>query len=348
MGNSRVDGMLGPLVALVLLVAVAGLVRLLWSRLLVRRRAPALLGRWLAQSTATPVFLLILAVGTQLILTQLPGLRVSPSLNAAAYLLIVASGTWVAYGLVKGVAAWYLSRIAPQGPGKPDAELVLLFRRVAQVLLLFTALTVILEHYNFKLTALLGVAGVASLAAALAAQDTLANMIAGFTIMLDRPFRLGDRVELSGGRLGDVYEIGLRSSRLLAPDHTVHIIPNAELAKSSIVNHSYPDERISIRQKLTIAYGNDLGQVKQMVVGICRAHPGVLAEPEPRALVTELGEQAVQVMFAFWIADHRQKGPVLDEIQSAIYERFARGEIRAPTPQMEVHLKHPPAPGGSG
>jgi small-conductance mechanosensitive channel len=318
--------------------------------LLVRPRAPGLLGRRIAESTATPVVLLVVAVGMRLIfgeLAETPRLRRLPAaryLDSATYLLIVAAATWVAYGLVKGVSGWYISRITPGAGSKLDVEFVPLVRRVFQVLLLFTALTVVFDHYNIKLTALLGVAGVASLAGALAAQDTLANMIAGFTIMLDRPFRIGDRVELQGGRLGDVFEIGLRSTRILSPDHTVHIIPNAELAKSSIINHSYPDQRVNVRQQLRIAYGNDVEAVKRAVLEICRAHPQVLPDPPPNALLGEMTDQTLAIHFNFWIADHRQRGTILDEVLAAIYAYCAKAEVRAPAQRMEVVLTNPAAP----
>jgi small-conductance mechanosensitive channel len=344
---------LDALVALLVLVAIAVTLRLVWVRVLAGGRAPGVLGRWLAESTATPVFLLVLAGGTQAIfaeIAELPQVRSLPItryITSATYLLTVAAATWVAYALVKGLSQWYLSRVAPETGSKVDTDLVPLFRRVAQVLLLFTALTVVFDHYNLKLTALLGVAGVASLAGALAAQDTLANMIAGFTIMLDRPFRLGDRVELAGGRTGDVIEIGLRSTRILSPDHTVHIVPNAEIAKSSIVNHSYPDNRVNCRHKVTVAYGNDLQTAKGAVLEACRSQPQVLQDPPPGAVLAELADQSVQIHFNFWINDHRQRGLVLDAILSAIYERFAREGVRAPAPQMEVYLKTPAPPGAA-
>jgi MscS family membrane protein len=345
------DGIVGPVIALLILVASAVALRLLWGQLLVRRRRPGLLGRWLAERTATPVFLLVLAAGIRMIVGELGAvpqfrrLSFSRYLDSGTYLLTVAAATWAAYVLLRALSEWYLTRMAPQTGGKVETELLPLIRRLAQVLLLFTAATIILDHYDVKLTALLGVAGVASLAAALAAQDTLANMIAGFTIMIDRPFRVGDRVELPGGRVGDVFEIGLRSTRILSPDHTVHIIPNAELAKSALINHSYPDQRINVRQRLVLAYGNDLGKAKRIALEACRLHPLVLSDPAPGVYTAEMAEHTVLVNFNFWIADHRQKGPVLDEVLSSIYERFEQEGIRAPAQRMEVSLTPVEAPG---
>ena len=345
MRPSSLNGIFQALMALVIVLAVAAVLRLFWRRLLVSGRAPGRLGRWLAESTATPVFLLIVAVGAQVIfarLTRLPQvhhLPVIPYLTALIYVFTVLSVTWVAYGLIKGLCEWYLTRIVPKTESKLDTELIPVFRRVSQVLLIFVALTVILGHYDVKLTALLGVAGIASLAGALAAQDTIANMIAGFTIMIDRPFRLGDRVELPHGRTGDIYEIGLRSTKILSLDHTVHIIPNAELAKSSVVNHSYPNDKLNVRQKLSVAYGNDVALVKRILVEACRAHAAVLADPPPQAFLAELGDAALQVSFNFWIPDHRKRAQILDEINTAIYERFEQEGIQTPFPRSRQTVR---------
>ncbi|MBI3697201.1 MAG: mechanosensitive ion channel [Acidobacteria bacterium] len=329
-------GAFDPVVALILVLGVAILLRLAWRKLFVRGRETSRLGRWLAESTGTPVFLLILAVGAQVIvgrLALLPPLRdlsMTPYLTGGAYVLTVLCLTWVAYGLVKGTSEWYLSHFAPQNGSKLDAELIPAFRRLAKLLLIFFALTVILDHYDVKLTAILGAAGLASLAVALAAQDTLANMIAGFTIMIDRPFRLGDRIELANGRTGDVHEIGLRSTRILSPDHTVYIIPNSELAKSSVINHSYPSDRVKVRQKIAVAWGSDAAVVKQILVEACRAHPLVLPDPPPSASLSELGDQGLQVSFHFWLADYRTRGQVVDETNMVIYERLREAGVRLP------------------
>jgi len=326
-------GGLEPVVALIILLA-AVLLRVLWRTLFVRGREPGRLQGWLAANTATPVFLLILAAGAQVIfarLTDLPelrGLMVTAYLNGALYILTVLSAAWVVYGLAKGLSDWYVAAVAGRGATVLDSQIVPAFRLAVKVLLLFVSATVILDHYEFKITALLGAAGFASLVVALAAQDTLANMFAGFVLMMDRPFRVGDRIELSDGRIGDVQEIGLRSTKIISFDNTLYVIPNSELAKSSIVNHSYPGDKLNVRQKLALPYGNDVEKVKGILVECCRAHPMVLRNPPPGAFVTEWGDNMMQLLFNFWIADYRTRAQVLDQINTAIYARFGQEGIR--------------------
>jgi small-conductance mechanosensitive channel len=345
MSLSVLDSVLPPLWILLLFVVAAVVVRLLWRRVLVRGQELARPGRWLAEHTTTPVFLLLLALGAQLAVSIVTGpqeiarLRFTPYLRGAAYIFTVVCATWVAYGLVKGLSAWYLARAAQRADRTLDVDLMPAFRRVAQVVLVFVALTVILDHYDVRLTALLGAAGVASLAVALAAQDTIANMIAGFNIMADRPFRLGDRVELPGGRLGDVQEIGLRSTKILSPDNTMHIIPNSEIAKSSVVNHSYPNGRANVWLRIAVAYDSDPAQVKQIVANVCRAHPEVLPAPPADAFLGELAETSMHIQFNFWIEDFRMRAKIVDEIQTAIHERLSREGIYFPVPPMEARKR---------
>ncbi len=330
--RSVLRGGLEPVMALIILLA-AVLLRVLWRTLFVRGREPGRLQGWLATNTATPVFLLILAAGAQTIfarlaeLPQLRGLLITPYLSGAMYILTVLSGAWVVYGLAKGVSDWYVAAVASRGAAALD-QVAPAFRLAVKVLLLFVVATVILDHYNFKITALLGAAGFASLVVALAAQDTFANMFAGFVLMMDRPFRVGDRIELSDGRVGDVQEIGLRSTRILSFDNTLYVIPNSELAKSRVINHSYPGDKINVRQRIALLYGNDLEKVKKTVVEACRAHPLVLREPPPQALVSDWSDNFIYVSFNFWIADYRTRPQVVDELNTAIYSRLVQEGIR--------------------
>lgn len=323
-----------PVAALVVLVAVAVLLRVLWRTLFFRQREPGRLQGWLAENTATPVFLLILAAGAQAIFWRIAGLPrvrefpLTPYVLGTSYALTVLSATWVVYGLFKGLSEWYVATMASRARPALDSQVVPAFRLAVKILLVFTAATIILDHYNVKLTALLTFAGVGSLAVALAAQDTLANMFAGFTIMLDRPFRVGDRVELTDGRIGDVQAIGLRSTRILSLDNTLYVIPNAELAKSRVINHSSPGDKINVRQKIALPYGNNLEKVKQILVETCRAHPLVLPSPAPSALLSEWGDTFMRLSFNFWISDYRTAAQVVDEINTAIYAKFAQEGIR--------------------
>ena len=101
----------------------------------------------------------------------------------------------------------------------------------------------ILPLYGVNINALIAALGVGSLAIALAAQDTIANIIAGFLIMIDRPFRIDDKIKLPSGEIVKVLDIGIRRSKFLFEDNAIIIVPNLDLSKSKIVKYTYGEER---------------------------------------------------------------------------------------------------------
>lgn len=110
--------------------------------------------------------------------------------------------------------SWYYDTVAARTATTVDDEFIPLIDRAAKVIIYLLALLIILDHFDVDINGLVAVLGVGSLAIALAAKDTLANMIGGFVIMIDRPFRLGDRVQLPDGTKSIVHEIGIRLDKV--------------------------------------------------------------------------------------------------------------------------------------
>jgi small-conductance mechanosensitive channel len=115
-------------------------------------------------------------------------------------------------------------------------EYVPLIEKVLTLAVAMVWLIVVAKHFGRDVTSLVAALGVGSLAIGLAAQQTLGNMIAGFVLLVDRPFRVADRVKLATGETGEVREIGVRSTRILLGDGNLLVVPNAELANSRVVN----------------------------------------------------------------------------------------------------------------
>jgi MscS family membrane protein len=197
----------------------------------------------------------------------------------------------------------------------------------------------ILDHFKVDVKGLLAVLGVGSLAIALAAQDTIANMISGFIIMLDRPFREGDRVVLPSGETADVYDIGIRSSKFLTFDNTLIVVPNNDLVKSKITNMSYPEEAIQVKVDLSIAYGADIDQVKALLVTAASEHRAVLAEPKPSASFTNFGESGLRFQLMCRVGSLADQFGVGEDLRCRIYRDLAEAGIEIPYPQRVVHLR---------
>jgi small-conductance mechanosensitive channel len=137
---------------------------------------------------------------------------------------------------------WYRQNVASRTKTRLDEQFIPLFAKLTNVILWVIALIILLSHFGININALVATLGVGSLAVALAAQDTIANLIAGFLIMVDRPFRVGDRIKLPTGQMVEVLEIGTRRSKFLSEDKAIVIVPNLDLSKKTIVNYTYTQE----------------------------------------------------------------------------------------------------------
>lgn len=136
---------------------------------------------------------------------------------------------------------WYRQNVASRTKTTLDERFVPLFAKLTNVILWIIALIILLSRFGININALVATLGVGSLAIALAAQDTIANLIAGFLIMVDRPFKIGDRIKLPTGEMVEVLEIGTRRSKFSSEGKAIIIVPNLDLSKKKIVNYTYSE-----------------------------------------------------------------------------------------------------------
>jgi len=197
---------------------------------------------------------------------------------------------------------------------------------------------VVLKHFNYDIFSLVTALGIGSLAIGMAAKDTLAHMISGFTIMLDRPFRIGDRIQLIGGQVGDVTDIGLRSTKIRTPDNQMLIIPNSDLCNTMLTNQAFPDSRVKGRVNIGVAYGSDVDRVKALLTATAGEVGGVLTDPAPEAYFVSFGDSALNMSLFFWVEEYTSLFGVTDAINSLILKRFDEHSIEIPFPTRTVKL----------
>lgn len=187
---------------------------------------------------------------------------------------------------------WYENKITVERSLLSN-NLFILLKKLTKVGIFLLALVIVLAHFKIDISGLLVSLGVGSLAIALAAQETLSNMIAGFIIMVDRPFKIGDRIKLPAGDSGDVFEIGFRSTKILDFDHNMLIIPNAEMIKSKIVNVNTPTQKTRILLTFTVGYDSNVDKIKSMVIEIAQKEEKIIKDSIEIAIIglTDLGIQ---------------------------------------------------------
>ncbi|MDK2779194.1 MAG: mechanosensitive ion channel [Pseudomonadota bacterium] len=192
-----------------------------------------------------------------------------------------------------------------------------------------------LSQLGLDTTSLVALLGAAGLAVGLALKDSLSHFAAGVMLIVFRPFKLGDYVEV-GGVAGSVDQITIFSTRLKTPDNKVVTVPNANVFGNTMVNYSAEEKR-RVDMIVGISYGSDLLKAKALLNEIVAAHPLVLKDPEYKIAVSELADSSVNFVVRPW-ANAADYWTVKWELTETIKLRFDQEGIEIPFPQMDVHL----------
>ncbi len=259
-------------------------------------------------------------------------------LQIAIFIIIVLAVARLISRLIEAIFGWYMDEVSRKTQSNLTATIAPLTKKIISIVIFLTGLMIILEHFGVSIGSLLVSLGVGSLAIALAAQDTLANMIAGFVIMIDRPFRVGDRIQLPSGEIGDVTQIGLRSTHILNFDNNHVVIPNAEIIKSRLINYSYPQQEIRALVDVGVKYGTDIAEARKILLDLANNHPDVMKNPIPEVFLIDFAQSAAMLRLNMRTDDFKKKWLVETSIREQIYKAFADAGIIIPLPQQVVHL----------
>lgn len=218
-----------------------------------------------------------------------------------------------------------------------------LFDMILQVLVIGGFLYVFCIAWNIPLTSWLTSAGIVGIAVGFAAKDTLSNLFSGIFIVADSPYQVGDFVVLDERIRGRVIEIGMRSTRLMTRDDIEVTVPNALIANAQIVNETGgPHEKMRIRVKVEAAYGSDVDQVREVLMGCVDDVEHLSDRPAPRVRFREFGSSGLLFELLAWIDQPVYRGRVLDELNTKVYKAFNAAGIEIPYAKQDVYVKELP------
>ena len=293
------------------------------------------------QRVTPSVSLLLILLGIYYAFRTLPlHEKIFRLLSSGLFVAIVAIVCLLIYRILHETLLWYAERQQDGESGTFSRQMAPIIEKVTMLFIIGGALMVVLKHFNYDILSLVTALGIGSLAIGMAAKDTLAQIISGFTLMLDRPFRIGDRIQLSSGQVGDVQNIGLRSTKIKTLDNQLLIIPNSDLCNTILTNQAFPDNRIKGRINVGVSYDSDADQVKALLVQLALEVEGVLQEPAPEAFFVSFGDSALNMSLFFWVEEYAQLFATADKINSRILGRFREQGIEIPFPIRTVTLKH--------
>jgi MscS family membrane protein len=257
--------------------------------------------------------------------------RILDYLTIGVYVVLIFALTRLVSQLIKATAEWYVEEESIE-KHKDISSTVPILSKIVNIILLTIAILIVLDHVGVNVGSLLVSLGVGSLAVALAAQETISNLIAWFVIVMDQPVRVGDQVKLSSGEEGSIYQIGLRATRILNFDNNIVVVPNGELVKSRIINYGMPATITRVLVELTVAYGTDIDEARNIMISIAAKNPNILPDPAPQVYVMNFSDSGVMLRMAAR-ANVPSKFDGETSIREEIYKQFQKDGIKFAVPQ---------------
>ncbi len=290
----------------------------------------------LLASIHKPIYYIIILIGFQIALT----LFFNPTdviFRIIITLLVIVVSLAVA-DIIVVILNDFGKKLAKQTETSIDDEAIPFLSKLVRFIVYIMGLMIVLDLYGIEITPMIAGLGIAGFAIGFASKDTISNLLAGFFILLDRPFTKGDRIQ-SGNNLGSVVDIGLRSTKIETLDHTYVIIPNSEIVSKDVTNYALPNMQIKVRLTFGVAYGSKPGDVKDIVLDVARTSDYVMDEPESQIFFREFADSSINFLLIFWVHSFKDRLKAIDDINSKVYERFARENIEIPYPCRTIYLK---------
>ena len=214
---------------------------------------------------------------------------------------------------------------------QPDPMLQAFSASLARNVVLIVGLIAVLQQLGIRTTSIIAVLGAASLAVGLALQGALANVASGVLILVFRPFRVGDRVQIAG-KEGTVRSLDLFTTELSDPDNVRVIVPNGKAFSDVIVNYTKHENR-RIELHFGIDYEDDVDVALKTLIETAEADPRVLKTPHPWAKLTKLGDSTVEVTLRAWTTPTDYWDTRYD-LTKAVKEAFERSGLHFPYPHQ--------------
>jgi len=250
------------------------------------------------------------------------------AINIILALLIYVVGKWVARRITN-----FCRKLLEKA--EMDVTLVNFLSNVVFAVLLVAVILAALDTLGIPVTSLMAIVGAAGLAVGLALKDSLGNFAAGVMLVLFRPFRAGDFVEVAGVS-GTVQTIRIFSTVLTTPDNKEIIIPNSQISAGTITNYSANDTR-RVDLVFGVSYDDDLRVAREVLPRLCEEHPLILKEPATSIFVLNLGESSVDFAVRPWVnsGDYwKVYGDLLEQGKNEL----EKAGCSIPYPQQDMHM----------
>jgi len=294
---------------------------------------------WVLRKLVNPLAVLVLLIFMRYFVEEQISIA-GPVWSAIKYVLRFVWLLFAAYVTLivgRGIAEAFISskRLRPRGI---NANLIRMLFRLVTIIISMVVLWNGAKYLGVSLTAVFASAGIAGIAIALAAQETLSNFFGGASILLDQPFKAGDYIILDSGERGEVLDVGLRSTRIVTRDEIQISIPNSMITNTKVINESAPKPHFRVRIKVGVAYGSDIKKVEEILISLALENEMVKREPAPCVRLRGFGDSSLDFELHCWAGQAEFKGKLTHDLYWNIYLAFAGAGIVIPFPQRALHI----------
>ena len=248
------------------------------------------------------------------------------SLSLIRALIILAVGIPLARLLCSSLSKALKKRTTPHQ--------AIMIRRISFYILLTLIVISVLRELGFSLGVLLGAAGILTVAIGFAAQTSASNIISGLFLLADRPFQIGDVIQV-GDTTGIVNAIELLSVKLRTFQNFLVRIPNEDLIKNQVTNFThYPIRRIDV--EVGVAYKEDISKVREVLLEVASRNPLCLEEPSPLFVYKGYGDSSIDLLLGVWVKKENFL-LLMNSIKQEIKEAFDNHGIEIPFPHLSIY-----------
>jgi small-conductance mechanosensitive channel len=273
--------------------------------------------------------------------TQLSELSESAAAKIGQALLIlwISSLTIVVSRLASDLIKYYGNRM--RGGALPVTSLT---QNLARIVIFTVGFLIVLNQLGLSIAPILTALGVGGLAVALALQDTLSNLFAGFYVSLAGHIRPGDYVKLDSGEEGSITDISWRSTTIKTGANNLIVVPNAKLAQAIVTNYHLPEKKMIARLPISVSYHSDPDTVERILIeeaqAVSRARPDLLTSwPPVVRFIPGFGDSSLDFTLYFEVQDFEQQFPAQHELRRRLFKRFRDAGIEIPFPIRTVYLR---------
>lgn len=200
-----------------------------------------------------------------------------------------------------------------------------------------------LDSTGLNLRSLLVVGGALGVGVGFGLQNIVANFVAGLVILWERPVKVGDLIDV-GNTNGEVIRIGARGTWVRTFDNEVIIVPNSEFINNRVTNWTANDRTVRLSVPVGVSYDCSIEKVRKLLLDVARHNPDVLVTPAPTAIITDFGENAVNIVLRASTGVAERVATIKSDLLMEIFRVFREQKIEMPFPQRDLHIRSVAAP----